>query len=235
MKQNMYRTAAVVLAAAVGALGLGAPASAHVRNTGSPLPQGGYGIVELVVPSETENVDTVGLTVTIPDDVDLTSARTQPIPGWTANIEKEQAGGAERVSRIVWTAADPAAGYGVAEYQSFSFSAGPWPEDVDSVALAADQSYSDGSVVSWDEVAVDDSSEPEHPAPEVALVAAAGGHGDGHGSASADAEPEHHDSEAASSDSNWVWQTISIVSLVLALAAVAGLGVVFRRDRGAAS
>ncbi|SNS77217.1 YcnI family copper-binding membrane protein [Rhodococcoides kyotonense] len=235
MKHRMFRAGAVVLAAAVGGLALATPASAHVRSGGSPLPQGGYGIVELVVPGETDGASTVGLTVTIPDDVNLTSARTQPIPGWTANAEREQSGGTDRVSRIVWTATDPASGYGVGEYQVFSFSAGPWPEGVDSVALPSDQSYTDGSVVSWNEVAVDESSEPEHPAPEVALVEADAGHGDGHGAASSDSGSEHHDVVATSDGSDRVWQTISVVSLVLAVAAVAGLGFVLRRGRGAGS
>ncbi|RRQ26649.1 DUF1775 domain-containing protein [Rhodococcus sp. Eu-32] len=235
MKHRMFRIGTVVLAAAVGALALASPASAHVRSGGSPLPHGGYGIVELVVPGESDGAETIGLTVTIPEEVNLTSARTQPVPGWTANVEREQTGGAERISRIVWTATDPAGGYGVGEYQVFSFSAGPWPEDAESVALPSDQSYTDGSVVSWNEVAVDESSEPEHPAPEVALVAAAGDHGDGHGTSSSDGVSEHHDAAATSDDSNRVWQAISVVSLILAVAAVAGLGVVLRRGRGAGS
>ncbi|WP_072803597.1 YcnI family copper-binding membrane protein [Rhodococcoides yunnanense] len=238
MKLSMRRSCSVVVAATVAVLAFAAPASAHVRTDGNPVPQGGYGIVRLIVPGEVEGVSTVGLTVTLPDGVDLTSARTLPIPGWTATVEREQSAGAERVAKIVWKATDPAAGYGVAEYREFAFSAGPWPEDVESVALASDQQYSDGSVVAWNEVAVDDASEPEHPAPEVVLAAAeAHGHGDGHGTDAAEsaAHADDHHEDVDTSDSSWVWPTVSVVSLVLAVAAVAGVGVVLRRGRGAGS
>lgn len=236
MTFSMRRVGAVTTAVAVTALTFAAPAAAHVHAEGDSVPQGGYGIVTLIVPSESDAAATTGVTITLPEGVDLTSARTLPIAGWTATVERTQSGGTERVSKILWTANDPAAGYGAAEYREFAFSAGPWPEGVESVALPSDQSYSDGSIVSWDEVAVDAASEPEHPAPEVTLIEAEEGHGDSHGGSAAEASTDHHEAAASTSDSsNTVWQVVSIVSLVLAVVAVAGLGVVLRRGRGTGS
>ncbi|OZC56133.1 hypothetical protein CH289_05265 [Rhodococcus sp. RS1C4] len=231
MTHSLRRAGAVTTTAAVALLAFAAPAAAHVRTDGDPVPQGGYGIVRLIVPGESAKASTVRLTVTLPDGVDLTSARTLPVPGWTATVERE-GGDTGRVARISWTVTDPAGGYGVDEFRDFSFSGGPWPDDVDSIALPSDQAYSDGSVVSWNEVAVDDASEPEHPAPEVALVAAsdAHSHGDGHGDT---ASARHEDTET--DGTTWVWPTVSVVSLVLAVAAIAGLGLVVRRGRGAGS
>lgn len=228
------RSGALLATTALAALAFSAPAAAHVRSDGTDLAQGGYGIVRLIAPGESATANTVGITVTIPAGVDLKSARTLPIPGWTATIEREPKGEGQRVARIVWTAADPANGYGNAEYREFAFSAGPWPEDQESIALPTDQAYSDGSVVSWNEVAVDETSEPEHPAPVVGLVADPDGHGhDGHDRSAAASDEPH--TQAASASSDWLWRSISVVSLALALAAGAGAALVLRRDRGAGS
>ncbi|MFF2084088.1 YcnI family protein [Nocardia sp. NPDC058176] len=224
----LRRCGVAFVAVAVATVSLAAPVAAHVRSDGAPLAKGGYGIVRLTVPGESDTADTIGLTVTIPTGVDLKSARTQPVPGWNATVERERTGSGERVSKIVWTA-DSAGGYSGAEYQEFSFSGGPWPTDRDSLALPADQRYSDGSVVSWNEVALDKDSKPEHPAPVVALTAATGDHGSGHDTE----EPDHHgDTAAASASSGVGWQALTVVNLVLALAAVTAAVTVLRRTRG---
>ncbi|BCJ47664.1 hypothetical protein GCM10010168_20220 [Actinoplanes ianthinogenes] len=165
--------AAAVIAAT---LLVAAPAQAHVRVDGGDAPgKGGYGAVRLSVPTENETASTVGLTVTIPDDVTLTSVKVLPLTGWTAKVETA----GERVTRIVWHAAG--AGLGPAEFGIFTFSGGPWPEDRSAVPLPTIQQYSDGSSVKWDEVALD-ASEPDHPAPIVVLDEASAGH---HGGAAA--------------------------------------------------
>ncbi|WP_083884000.1 YcnI family copper-binding membrane protein [Nocardia higoensis] len=229
------RFGTAVTAAALAVTAFAAPAAAHVRSDGTPLNQGGFGVVRLIVPGESAGADTVGLSVTLPDGVDLKSARTLPVPGWTATIEREQTGGSERVARIVWTADSPADGFDVTQYREFSFSAGPWPKDESSVALPTDQRYSDGSVVSWNEVAVDAASEPEHPAPVVTLVAAGGhGHDSGHGEGTSNDAADHGTGSGESSPDGW-WRALAVVNLVLVLVLGAGLTAVWRRDRGARS
>ncbi len=81
------------------------------------------------MPTESEQASTIGVTVTVPDNIELTSARTLPIPGWTANVETEPTGDGQRVSRITWRAIDKAGGIKPTEYGEFAFSAGPWPEN----------------------------------------------------------------------------------------------------------
>jgi hypothetical protein len=46
------------------------------------------------------------------------------------------------------------------------------PEGVDALSFPADQTYSDGEVVKWADVAKDGADEPEHPAPTLKLAAA---------------------------------------------------------------
>ncbi|ASR01709.1 YcnI family copper-binding membrane protein [Gordonia rubripertincta] len=200
-----------------------APATAHVSVDPSTQPaRGGYGQVALVVPNESDTASTVGVTVTIPSDVEIASARTLPIPGWAASIERVRVGDSERIASITWTAASPDAAIKPAEFGVFTFAGGPWP-DAESVTLATDQRYGDGEVVSWNEIAVDQQSEPEHPAPVLVLGAASDGH-DSHGAHSAG------DEAAGESESGFGWsQILSVVALVVAVASLAGLLIVARR------
>ncbi|OBB10463.1 hypothetical protein A5761_27105 [Mycolicibacterium setense] len=209
-----------------------APAAAHVRvDEGHQPPKGGYGIVRLIVPTESQQASTVALTVTLPQDVDLSSARTLPVPGWTASVETEGAGERARVSRISWRAVNKDGGVKPSEFGEFTFSAGPWPENVDTVALLSDQTYSDGSVVSWNEIAVDTDTEPEHPAPTVTLSAPDHTHGgDGHGAQQGPAPGDTTLIAAAPAvGESWWWRATSLVSLVVALSTAAALAVVLRR------
>jgi len=168
MSARRGRAAAVALTTAAVLVTSSGAAAAHVRvDDGSSPAQGGYGVVRLVVPTESDTASTVGLTVTFPADVALSSARTLPVAGWSATVETE----AGRVTRIEWRADDESPGIGPSEFGLFTFSAGPWPQGRDTVELPATQSYDDGSQVAWDEVALDADSEPEHPAPVVALAA----------------------------------------------------------------
>src|SRR5690349_9653792 len=116
----------------LGTLAGAGSASAHVSvDQGKAPAKGSYGVVRLIVPTESADASTVGLTVTVPDGVDLLTARTLPIPGWTAAVENEPTANSERVARIVWRATDPATGVKPKEFGEFTFSAGPWPADVD--------------------------------------------------------------------------------------------------------
>jgi len=54
---------------------------------------------------------------------------------------------------------------------------GPLPESGELVFTAI-QTYDSGEVVKWNEVAVDDSAEPEHPAPVLTIAAPATDDGD---------------------------------------------------------
>lgn len=248
---HTFRLLAVAAALSTGLLITAGPASAHVEvDDGSQPAKGGYGVVQLIVPTESDTASTVGVSLTLPKGVDLPEARTLPVPGWTATVESEAAGNGQRVSKITWKAADKAGGIKPGEFGEFAFSAGPWPENVDTVSLPTEQTYSDGTVVAWNEIAVDKDSEPEHPAPTVTLAAAGAGHdhadGDHSPATSVAASPEsHHEgagaetsqaaAEVSSDGDSWPWRIATLVSLVVALGTAAALAVVLRRTRGTGS
>jgi uncharacterized protein YcnI len=215
----------VVVAAFLGAFAalIAVPAYAHVEvDTGSAPGKGGDGVVRLTVPTESDTASTVGLVVTIPVDVTLASARVLPVAGWSARVETA----GERVTRIVWRAQDAKrGGIGPSQFGIFTFSAGPWPADRDTVPLPTTQEYSDGSKVGWDEVAVDAVSEPEHPAPIVTLGAASGGHHNA-------AQPEGVANVTAENGGTEVAQWVLIgLAILLAASAAARASIASARGR----
>ncbi|GAA1639077.1 YcnI family protein [Georgenia ruanii] len=175
------RTGAV-LTLVVGLTGAGAalagPASAHVSvNSDGEASQGGYEKLTFRVPNESDTAGTVKLEVTVPTDTPLVSARTQPVPGWDAVVTREQLPQPvemgdltikEAVTAITWTA-QPGVRIEPGQFQEFAISTGPLPL-VDELVVPATQTYDDGTVVAWDQAAVD-GKEPERPAPAVALAA----------------------------------------------------------------
>jgi uncharacterized protein len=74
------------------------------------------------------------------------------------------------VSKVTWTATD--GGIRPGQYQDFSVSLGQLPESGELVFQTL-QTYSSGERVNWNEVAVDDAAEPEHPAPTLSIATAA--------------------------------------------------------------
>jgi len=90
------------------------------------------------------------------------------VAGWTAELVKTslpepvtvgESTITEAVTSVVWTA-DAGSEIASGQLQLFPLSVGPVP-DTGSVTLPADQGYSDGSTVSWNETDAD----AEHPAP----------------------------------------------------------------------
>jgi arsenate reductase len=115
--------------------------------------------------------------------------------------------------QITWTATD--GGLRPGQYNDFNVSLGPLPKS-GSLAFRALQTYSSGEQVNWNEVAVDPSVEPEHPAPTLTLTAAAPKAGTGtSNTAATDAKAaDQKAAPAAQSDST------STVTVVLAGAAL---------------
>ena len=175
------RSGAVLGAAAVLAVVGAGPASAHVTANPETAEAGSYSVITFRVPTESSTAGTVGLTVTMPTDKPVVSARTEPIPGWTAKVVKAPLaapvttpdGGrlTQAVRQITWTAA-PGVRIGPTEFAEFRVSAGPLPSTPGPLVMPATQTYSDGKVVRWsDPPGPTGSPEPEHPAPTVQLVA----------------------------------------------------------------
>ncbi len=156
---------------AVGLLGAGT-ASAHVTASSPDARQGSYAVITLLVPNESAKATTTGLTVTLPThvagDTSLSSVRTSPMPGWTATVTKDPTTSAP--TAVTWTAAQGTS-IGDNQFGQFQLSVGTLPNS-GTLSLPAMQTYSDGSVVKWEEPAKPDGSEAEHPVPTVQLAAA---------------------------------------------------------------
>ncbi|MEO8907185.1 MAG: YcnI family protein, partial [Microbacteriaceae bacterium] len=126
------------------------------------------------VPTESATASTVKLEVDFPTTTPFSSVSYQPVAGWQAvvtteklatPVKTETATITEAVTKVVWTASADAA-IAPGQFQQFSVSAGPIP-DTGSVMLPTHQTYSDGSVVDWDQATPASGTEPEHPAPTV--------------------------------------------------------------------
>ena len=159
--------------AALGAgllLAIAAPlsASAHVTIDPGQAEAGSYTVVTVKVPNESETATTNRVELSLPTDTPFTSVRYVPVAGWTAELVKTslpepvtvgESTITEAVTSVVWTA-DAGSEIASGQLQLFPLSVGPVP-DTGSVTLPADQGYSDGSTVSWNETDAD----AEHPAP----------------------------------------------------------------------
>jgi uncharacterized protein YcnI len=181
MTVRLCRAALAVLAVVVAVLALGVgTASAHVSVSSPNAAPGGFGEITFSVPSESDTAKTTSLRVQLPTDTPFAFVSVKPVPGWTATsttttlatpIEAEGSTITEAVSEVTWTA-DTGGGLTPGEYQTFSISAGPLPENADSLVFPALQGYDDGSTVSWIDPTVEGQAEPEHPAPTLSLTAA---------------------------------------------------------------
>src|SRR3954470_5713893 len=174
------RALITVAAVSIGLLADTAPASAHVRaDADNPTP-GSYSVVTFKVPNESEKgALTTQLSVTLPN---LASASTEAMPGWTARLDRDTPAGIVR--SVTWTAAP---GSGVAPDQFGLSRISVRLPDAATVSLPATQTYSDGTVVRWDQPMPPGAAEPEHPAPTLTLTAADGGDDDHHMSPAAPA------------------------------------------------
>jgi uncharacterized protein YcnI len=157
---------AVAAAAAlyVGSAGATPPAWAHVHASSDNAVRGATAIITFQVPNESDKgATTTALTVTLPN---VASASTETMSGWTAKLDRDAASGSVR--SVTWTAV-PNGGIPVDQFALFRMSV--QLPDSDTVSLPATQTYSDGSIVKWDQPPLPDGGEPEHPAPMLSLAA----------------------------------------------------------------
>ncbi len=225
---KVFARRAVCAGSLAGALALAGTglASAHVTVSAPGAQQGGYEVLTFRVPTESDTAGTTGLTVTLPG---LRSARTEPMPGWHSEVIKDP--DSALATSVTWTA-DPGVEVGPGQFAQFRISAGPLP-DTPEATFPATQTYSDGSVVEWNQPETDGGEEPEHPAPSLTLEpASATGHsGQSHG-AGADSDEgtatRSEASDAGSDDATARW--LGGAGLVLgALALALAIGGTLRR------
>lgn len=202
---------ALLAAAAVAVAGLltAAPAGAHVHvDAENPTP-GTTSVLTFRVPGES---DTGALTTQLAVDLpDVASARTEVMPGWTAKLDRDTAAGTVRT--VTWTAAP---GVGISSEQFALFRVSVKLPDSATASFPVTQTYSDGSVVRWDQPPLPDGSEPEHPAPQLTLK---GTPAAGEPAASSPSTPQPSAQPAGTVDNSARW--LAGGALIVAAAAVA--------------
>jgi uncharacterized protein YcnI len=224
----------VLVASVVASIATVPAAQAHVTVQPGELEGGGFSVVSFRVPTERDDAATTRLRVTLPEDQPLGSVRTTPVPGWKVTTETRQLDqpielfGEELdtvVSRITWKATE--GGIQPGQYLDFDVNLGPLPESGEMV-FQAEQTYSSGEKVDWNEVAVGD-AEPEHPAPVLSVTPPAAEEATADPAAAttnaddAAEQGDGTDQEAAAdtdSSSQALPLTMSVLALVLSLVAV---------------
>ena len=217
-------------------------ASAHVSVSSSDAAPGGTGTLVFRVPTESDTAGTVGLSVELPTDTPFRSVRAGYLPGWTVTIERSaltepvEVGGftlTEAVSRVTWTAdaaTTAAGGIGPDQYGMFDLRVGPFPEEGGTYAFPATQTYSDGEVVVWGEVAEAGAGEPDHPAPTITVSGEPVG--DDHGHGAADTTPATSGDTTDDADtSDTTARALGVVGIAVGAAGLAG-GALTGRRRG---
>jgi uncharacterized protein len=211
-----------LLIVAGGALVLAPIASAHVTIQPDEAPAGGFVRLDVRVPNETEDADTIKVDVQLPPG--FVEASYEPVPGWTVQVKTRKLAQpvqtddgpvSEEVSEIVWTGSGDQGKIAPGEFQDFPLSVQIPDKAGDKLTFKALQTYSDGKVVRW--IGPPGSDEP---APQVTVTAAAGSE-----QAAAPAAEEESDD---SSTTEWLALGFGIAGLAAGLAAL-GLVLVRRR------
>lgn len=219
--------AAILVATALCVGPLALSVSAHVNVTSSSTKQGQEAVLTFRVPTE-KDVPTTKFEVALPTDTPIMQVSVQPKAGWTYELArgtpvtavKDSSGNpvTKVVTRVTWTATG--AGIKPGEYDQFTLLADPLP-DSPQLVFKALQTYSDGSVVSWIQLPVAGSAEPEFPAPILTL-----------GPDTTDPVVRAAPTVGATTDpsgGDTVWKVLAIVALVLGALALLGAAYAVRR------
>jgi uncharacterized protein len=180
--------------------------------------------------------------VTLPEDAPLTFVSVEPVPGWTVDVQERDLdqpieGEGEEITRVVSTITWSGGSIAPGQFQRFAVSAGPLPEDAESLTFPAVQTYSSGEEVAWIEETPPGGAEPESPAPVLEL---AGAETDTDGGAStsttADAGTAASADLASVEDDADSAKALGIVGIVVgAVGLLVALGALLARRRTGAS
>ena len=153
-------------------------ASAHVTVHPDSYAKGATdGALSFRVPDESDTTSTTKVQLFLPTDHPLLGVLVSPHDGWTAEVtdtklktpvRTDDGTITDAVSEITWTGGRIAPGH----YEDFDVAFGQLPDDTAQLAFKTLQTYSDGKVVRWIEVAGSGDEEPENPAPVLKLTSA---------------------------------------------------------------
>lgn len=230
------RAGATALAVAALTLAGGAAAEAHVQVIPESTAPGAFTKITLRVPNESDTASTTSLAVNLPTDTPLAEVSVQQMDGWTVKItesklakpvEVEGTTITEAPSKVTWTASKGAE-IPPGQFREFSFSGGPLPTDVKTLAFPAVQTYSDGTLANWNQPQVEGQEEPEYPMPSFALTAAEAG-GDEHAAADMSAAASTSTATATADESDAMARAFGIGGLVVGLLGLAFGGLAWRK------
>jgi uncharacterized protein YcnI len=180
MKRNKLAHASAA-ALAVGILVLGAPlsADAHVKISPNTAAPGDDIQVTFRVPNESETAGTVRVEIDLPTKTPFAGAEYQPVAGWTAHVVEAKlptpiVNDGVRVtqapSKVIYVA-NKGVAITVGQFQEFPIALDLTP-NTGSVDFPTIQTYSDGTVVKWNQPTPANGDEPDHPAPTLYINAA---------------------------------------------------------------
>jgi uncharacterized protein YcnI len=171
------RAAAVTVTAAALVAVTALPASAHVAVSPDSLPKGSTAELTFKVPNEESNATTTQVQVQIPTDHPIAQVLPKQIPGWTVTVKTttlatplktDDGTFTTAVSEVDWSGGTIPVG----QYQDFQISVDPLPTDTNQLVFKAVQTYSNGDIVRWIDLAQTGQPAPDHPAPVLTLTAA---------------------------------------------------------------
>lgn len=170
--QLVARSIATLAAVAIIVLGAPLAADAHVKISPNTAASGDDIELTFRVPNEMQSAATVKVEVDLPTKTPFADAAYQPVPGWTAQIisaklPKPIVNDGVKVTQApikVIYVADPGVSIKPGQFQDFPIALDLTP-DTGSVAFPTYQTYSDGTVVAWNQRSTKDGQEPENPAP----------------------------------------------------------------------
>ena len=208
-RSRLVLSSAIVLAS-VGAFA--GAASAHISINPDEVPAGGFAVVHVQVPNESDTASTVKVEIAMPTGVVIPFVLVKAEGDWKATTERtklatpiktEDGEISEVVSKITFEGGAIAPGH----FEIFDLELGPLPNTPgESLAFPAIQTYDNGDVSKWIDKVVDGQPEPEAPTPLLAL-----------------GEPgvDHHSTASTTSSSHSDSHTLGIVAVI-----VGGVGVV---------
>jgi uncharacterized protein YcnI len=129
------------LASAIG-LTLPAMASAHARVSPPVSVTNELQLYSLAVPTEKDNLTTNSIVMTVPAGFGIDSFAPPP-PGWTQHIRQTGSGDRAVVTKVTWTGGRTPTG----QDSVFQFLA--QPASSKTYTFQVQQTYSDGSIVTW--------------------------------------------------------------------------------------
>jgi len=237
--------AAIVCAAATACVALSAlPALAHITITPGSATAGSAAVLTFHVPDEEARAYVTRVDMQVPTDHPIAQLLVEPVAGWTISVRTvtlakplvtDDGQFTQAVSEVIWSGGRIAPG----QFQDFSLSADPLPANVTELAFKTIQTYSNGDVVRWIDVAVPGQPEPDHPAPLLTLTAgaAAAGGTAGAGSTAGTAAASSgtaSGSASTASGSDGTARAIAAGGVLIGLLGLALAGLCWRRFKATA-